>query len=106
MTRLKGKDWQRSPERADLLRLMSALAEYQQRTGDRFVNYLGRLKFNYAAAPECLTLPHGPERLRKAYELYLAEAREGEEVVPYNEGRKALRSWSGDYAPKRGPRKG
>ncbi len=58
-----------------------------------------RLRFNYIGAPECLALPHGPERLRKAYELYLVE--EEENPVPYAEGRKHLRTWSEDYTPKR-----
>jgi len=52
---------------------------------------LPRLRFNYEAAPEVLHLPHGLERLRVAYGIYLGEE---DQPVKFEEGRKYLKEWA------------
>lgn len=52
---------------------------------------IDRLRWNYEAAPEVLHLPHGLERLRKAYEVYLTEE---DQPVRFDEARRRLREWA------------
>ncbi len=99
-----GDEWRDSPERASLLRLMRDVEAHRRRTGGRFVNVLARLRLTYASDPELVGMPHGLDRLRKAYALYLSESRPGSPVVPYAEGRDHLRKWTEDSAPRPTPR--
>lgn len=65
----------------------------------RIINCLSRLRLNYVGSPETMHLPHGPDRLRKAYEVYLAEE---ENPVPYDEARRHLREWIEARPDRRG----
>ncbi len=57
---------------------------------------LYRLHFNYLAAPETIHMPHGLERLRMAYRIYLSELDGGELAATFTEARQRLSEWSSE----------
>ncbi len=59
---------------------------------------IARFRLAYVGDPAVLHLPHGLERARLAYAIYLSEARDGEKLIPFEEARRHFRAWSGDKA--------
>ncbi len=57
---------------------------------------LARFRLAYAGDPAVLHLPDGLDRARLAYAVYLGEARDGEELISFDEARQHFRAWSGD----------
>lgn len=55
---------------------------------------LARFRLAYVGDPAVLHLP--PDRARLAYAIYLGEARDGEELISFEEARQHFRAWSGD----------
>lgn len=103
---LHGDEWRRSGDRRSLLSVMGEMLAHQRKTGRPLRNVLSRLRLTYVGDPELATMPHGVERLRRAYSIYLAETRPGETMIPYAEGREHVRSWTGDSDIRRPPPKG
>jgi hypothetical protein len=55
--------------------------------------FLTKAQVIYFSDPEVLVLPHGEERLRKAYQIYLAEE---EDAISYQEFRRSIMEMVGN----------
>jgi len=55
---------------------------------------LARFRLAYVGDPAVLHLPHGLDRARQAYAIYLSEGRDGEELIPFDETRRHFGAWS------------
>lgn len=59
---------------------------------------LARFRLAYVGDPAVLHLPHGLDRARLAYAIYLGETRDGEALISFDEARRHFRAWSRDEA--------
>ncbi len=72
----------------------------------RYCDMLARFRLAYVGDPAVLHLPHGLDRARLAYAVYLGEARDGDELISFEEARRHFRAWSGEKPTcNRGKRK-